>query len=161
VETEREATSAMEGWLNHLAIDTLPQWDVLAFAYRHRTSLVGADLIARLLGYANGPVVAALDLLDGLGLVERSRAYQGVRLYQFTLPPDRVRRDAFDRLMELADTRVGRLQMSKHLQGAKPEDPERPEELTRLHAPIRPHLPAARPPEHGGEEGGVMWRKAI
>jgi DNA-binding IclR family transcriptional regulator len=38
--------------------------------------------IARLLGYATGEVVAALEYLESLGFVERSCVSQGVRLYQ-------------------------------------------------------------------------------
>ena len=78
----------IDGWLHTLGMTSLPQWDVLVFLYRHPISLVGADVIARLLGYASGPVVAALDVLECLGLVERSRVSQMVRLYQFTVPTD-------------------------------------------------------------------------
>jgi DNA-binding MarR family transcriptional regulator len=121
----------IDAWLKILGIDSLTQWDILVFLYRHRTSLVGAEFIARLLGYATDPVVIALEVLESLGLVERSRAAQGVRLYQFTLPADPPRRDAFERLTALADSRAGRLQLYKKL---KPRD-RTPQE--RLHASQR------------------------
>ena len=59
----------IDGWLHTLGITSLCQWDVLVFLYRHQTSLVGADVIAHLLGYASDLVVAALDVLEFLGLV--------------------------------------------------------------------------------------------
>src|SRR6266581_6479138 len=57
---------------------------MLVFLYLHQTSLVSAEHIARLLGYATGEVAAALEHLESLGFVERSRVSQGARLYQFT-----------------------------------------------------------------------------
>src|SRR5947209_7733832 len=99
----------VKGWLKSLGIDSPAQWDVLVFVCRHRTSLIGAEAIARLLGYADEPVLAALDVLECLGFVERSRANRAVRLYQFALPPDSQFRDAFDRLTALAGDRAGRL----------------------------------------------------
>src|SRR5713226_8339517 len=81
----------VEGWLKTLGIESLCQWDVLVFLYRHQSSLVGADQIALFLSYANAEVVAALDSLECSGLVERSRVSQGVRLYQLTAPADPTR----------------------------------------------------------------------
>jgi hypothetical protein len=49
---EHISDAEIDGWLNTLGIASLCQWDVLVFLYRHQTSLVGADFIARLLGYA-------------------------------------------------------------------------------------------------------------
>src|SRR5438093_9803178 len=109
----------MEAWLETLGIDSLTQWDMLVFLYRHQTSLVGAEFIARLLGYATAPVIAALDVLESLELVERSRASQGARLYQLTLPAGSPRRDASGRLTASANSRAGRLWLSKKL---KPRD---------------------------------------
>jgi len=107
--------SQMEAWLETLGIDSLIQWDMLVFLYRHHTSLVGAELIARLLGYTPATVVTALNVLESLGLVERSRASQGVRLYQLSLPDGSPRRDAFERLMASADGRARRLCLSRKL----------------------------------------------
>jgi DNA-binding MarR family transcriptional regulator len=110
----------LDGWLTTLGMTTLCQWDVLMFLYRHPTSLVGADVIARLVGYGSDLVVAALDVLDGLGLVTRSRVSQTARLYQFTVPTDPQRRDAWARLLALASQRVGRVCLAVRLRGSDP-----------------------------------------
>ena len=98
----------VEGWLKTLGIESLCQWDVLVFLYRHQSSLVGAEHIVRFLGHATAEVVAALDSLESSGLVERSRVSQGVRLYQLTAPADLTHRDALERLMTLADSHTVR-----------------------------------------------------
>src|SRR5262249_61142072 len=103
MEPNDAAEVQVEAWLETLGIDSLTQWDMLVFLYRHRTTLIGAEFIARLLGYTTASVVAALDVLESLELVERSRAFQGARLYQFTLPDGSPRRDAFDRLTASAN----------------------------------------------------------
>jgi DNA-binding MarR family transcriptional regulator len=69
--------------LETLRIYNLADWDVLVFVYRHGTSLVSAEQIARLLGYGKTAVGAALESLTSTGLVQRSRNSHGVRLYQF------------------------------------------------------------------------------
>src|ERR1019366_6106096 len=98
----------VEGWLKTLGIESLCQWDVLVFQYRHQSSLVSAEHIARFLGYATAEVVAALDSLESSGLVERSRVSQGVRWYQSTAPAGPTRRDASERFMTLADRHTAR-----------------------------------------------------
>jgi DNA-binding IclR family transcriptional regulator len=108
----------VEGWLKTLGIESLCQWDVLVFLYRHQSSLVGAEHIARFLGYATAEVVAALDSLKSSGLVERSRVSQGVRLYQLTAPADPTRSDASERLMTLADSHTVRLLLARRLRAA-------------------------------------------
>ena len=105
----------VEAWLKTLGIESLCQWDVLVFLYRHQSSLLSADHIALVLSYANAEVVAALDSVESSGLVERSRVPQGVRLYQLTLPADSRLGDALNRLMALTDSRAGRLLLSKKL----------------------------------------------
>ena len=114
----------IDGCLHTLGITALCQWDVLMFLYRHQTSLIGADLIARFLGYANGPVVAALDVLEGLGLVVRSRVSLIVRLYQVSVPSGPPRGDAWACLLALAGHRIGRVRLAKHLRGGEPHRPE-------------------------------------
>jgi DNA-binding MarR family transcriptional regulator len=99
----------VEGWLKTLGIESLFQWDVLVFQYRHQSSLVSAEDIARFLGYATAEVVAALDSAESSGLLEGSRASRGVRLYQLTTPADPARRDALERLLTFADSHSGRL----------------------------------------------------
>ena len=107
----------IEGWLKTLGIESLCQWDVLVFLYRHQSSLLSADRIALFLSYANAEVVAALDSLECSGLVERSRVSQGVRLYQLTAPADPTRSDALERLMTLVDSRTLRVLQSRRLRG--------------------------------------------
>jgi hypothetical protein len=41
----------VEGWLKTLGIESLCQWDVLVFLYRHQPTLVRAEYMSRL-----GPV---------------------------------------------------------------------------------------------------------
>jgi hypothetical protein len=115
MDRENPPDHQVEGWLKTLGIESLCQWDVLVFLYRHPISLFGAEYLACLLGYASGPVVAALDVLEALRLVERSRVSQGVRLYRFTVPADRQRGDASERLFALANSRAGRVVLSKKL----------------------------------------------
>ena len=115
---ENQPDLQVNGWLKTLGIETLCQWDVLVFLYRHQSSLVSAESIARFLGYATAEVVAALDSLESSGLVERSRVSQGVRLYQVTAPADPARRDALERLMTLADSHTVRMLLPRRLRGS-------------------------------------------
>jgi hypothetical protein len=105
--------SAVEHWLVTARITSLQHWDMLVFLCRHQTSLVSAEHIARLLGYATGEVVAALDHLESLGFVERSHVSQGARLYQFTTPANTPPGDACHRLMRVADSRAVRLLLAR------------------------------------------------
>ena len=107
----------VEGWLKTLGIESLCQWDVLVFQYRHQSSLVGAEHIALFLGYATADVLAALDNLESSGLIEGSRVSQGVRLCRVTASVDAARRDALERLMTLADSHTVRLLLARKLQG--------------------------------------------
>jgi DNA-binding MarR family transcriptional regulator len=110
----------VEGWLKTLGIESLCQWDVLVFLYRHHSSLVSGEHIARFLGYATAEVVAALDSLESSGLVERSRVSQGVRLFQLTTPAEPRRREAGERLMTLADSHTVRLLLARRAAGQRP-----------------------------------------
>lgn len=105
----------VEGWLKALGIESLCQWDVLVFFYRHPISLFGAEHLASLLGYASGPLSAALDVLEALRLVKRSRVSQGVQLFRLTVPADPQRGDAWERLFALDNSRAGRVVLSKKL----------------------------------------------
>jgi hypothetical protein len=161
----------VEAWLKTLGIDSLVQWDVLAFVYRHRTSLIGGEAIAGLLGHATDPVVAALDVLESLALVARSRATHGVRLYQFTLPPDPTRRDALERLNALAESRAGRLRLRELLRPRDQAAPEARQAARDVLAGAGPVLPMAKlrpapearfyPSVRTEEEGGEKWLKVI
>ena len=127
MDSETPPDLRVKGWLQTLGIESLCQWDMLVFLYRHQTSLVGVQLIANLLGYATEPVVAALDFLESRRLVQRSRVSRNVRMYQFTAPPsvppseggERVVGDALERLLALADSRAGRVLLSKKLRGGE------------------------------------------
>lgn len=105
----------IEGWLAALGVESLCEWDVLVFLYRHRASLVSAEHIARLLGYSTSEAVAALESLEALGLVRRSRVSQGARLYQFAVPADPPRGEAVDRLMGVAASRTVRVLVTRKL----------------------------------------------
>jgi hypothetical protein len=157
---ENISDAEIDGWLKTLGIASRCQWDVLIFLYRHQVSLVGADFIARLLGYASDPVVAALDVLEFLGLVERSRVSQIVRLYQFTVPPDPQRGDAWARLLALASDRTGRVRLSKSLRGGDQTDQERLQAAQRFNAAAQQCVQETRrwQSRRGGKE---PWLKAI
>jgi hypothetical protein len=161
MQPENMSDAEIDAWLNTLGVATLCQWDVLIFLYRHQTSLVGADFIARLLGYASDPVVAALDRLEFLGLVERSRVSQIVRLYQFTLPSDLPRGGAWARLLALASDRTGRLRVSKRLRGGDQTDQERLQAGQRFLAEAKQHLQATRQRLHTRRGGNEGWLKVI
>jgi hypothetical protein len=140
---EHLSDADIDGWLHTLGITSLCQWDVLLFLYRHQTGLVGADSIARFLGYANGPVVAALDVLESLGLVVRSRVSLIVRLYQVSAPPDTPRGDAWARLLALASHRAGRVRLSTRLRDRGRADQE---------GQRRPTLPERGQAVHPGDQ---------
>ena len=120
----------VEGWLKTLGIESLCQWDVLVFLYRHQSSLVSAEHIARFLGYATAEVVAAVDTVESSGLVGRSRVSQGVRFYQVTTPADPMRRNALEWLMSLVDSRTVRLLLAGRLRGS--DRPDQNESDSRL-----------------------------
>jgi hypothetical protein len=101
--------------LKNLGVSTLSEWDVLTFLHRHGTSLTSAAEIALLLGGNKAGVSAALDRLASLGLIQRSRGSQGVRLYRISVPADPALYSCFMELMSLAENRDGRLLLLKHL----------------------------------------------
>jgi hypothetical protein len=117
--------SAVKNWLLTAGIESLCHWDTLVFLYRHQASLVSAEHISSLLGYATGEVVAALEHLESLEFVKPSRASQGVRLYQSSAPVDPPRGDSFDRLMSLADSRAVRLLLAKRWRRGDRSDPNK------------------------------------
>ena len=117
---DKQPDLQVEGWLKTLGIESLCQWDVLVFLYRHQSSLVSAEHIARFLGYATAEVVAAVDTVESSGLVGRSRVSQGVRFYQVTTPADPMRRNALEWLMSLVDSRTVRLLLGRKAAGQRP-----------------------------------------
>src|ERR1700738_976777 len=117
---DNELDIQVEGWLKTLGIESLCQWDMLVFLYRHPSILVSTEDITSFLGYATAEVVAALDSLESSGLVERSRASQGVRLHQVTASAEPARHDALERLMTLADSHTVRLLLTRKAAGQRP-----------------------------------------
>src|ERR1019366_10142247 len=102
--------------LTHLGIASPVEWDVLAFVYRHQSSLTNADQIARMLGYPSTVVADALDQMETFKLIRRSRASQGVRLYQFVdSEADPQSHSCFQQLITLAENPAGRLVLIKKL----------------------------------------------
>ena len=113
---ENRTANAVVKDLNTLGIAHLAEWDVLAFIHNHGTSLVSAEKIATLLGYAKATVGSALESLTAKGLVQRSRNSNGVRLYQSAAAgPDDPLRLAVEELIKVAEDRHGRLLLAKHL----------------------------------------------
>jgi DNA-binding MarR family transcriptional regulator len=104
----------LEQWLKTLQLENVAQWDLLTFLHRHRSALVTAEDIARLMGYQSAPIVAALESLETLGIVERSRLSQGARLYELTRLSD-PRDRALAELLALNETRSGRIRILKKL----------------------------------------------
>jgi len=106
-------------YLEILRIVSLAEWDVLAFIYHHSTSLASAEQIGRLLGYTRVAAGVALDSLTSTGLVQRSRASHGARLYRFAPPvAGDPRRTALEELKKVAEERQGRLLLIRHLRRA-------------------------------------------
>lgn len=101
--------------LKALGVTLLSEWDALVFFYRHGALLVSAAQIVRLLGGDTVSVSKSLDQLECLGLIQRSRGTQGVRLYRFRVLTDPLRQSRFMELMSLAQNRSGRLLLLKHL----------------------------------------------
>ena len=108
----------IDGWLHTLGIASLCQWDVLVFLYRHPTSLVGADVIARLLGYASDLVVAALDVLEFLGLVDTLPGVPDGAHLSVHRADGPSATDAWARLLALASHRVGRVRLTVRFRGS-------------------------------------------
>ncbi|MEP7308933.1 MAG: hypothetical protein ABJA98_25800 [Acidobacteriota bacterium] len=99
---------------------------MLTFFHRHRMTLLPPEYLARLLGYAVESVVAALDSLATLQLLEWSPQARGAHAYKFIVPPVVPRSEALERLLALSDRRSGRLLLGKHLER---ENEARSEEL--------------------------------
>jgi hypothetical protein len=113
--SDRPSTDIQE-CLRVVGIALLAEWDVLIFLYRHRASLASAEQIARLLGHPSKAVGLALERLESLKMVQRSRSSQGVRFYRFVSSEAQLAPDScFRRLLSLAENRPGRLLLVKHL----------------------------------------------
>ena len=115
MDQEKSVDLRIEECLARLGIASPVEWDVLAFVYRHQASLTNADQIARMLGYPSTVVADALSSMETLKLIRRSRASQGVRLYQFGSEADPQRHGCFQTLITLAGNPAGRLALIRKL----------------------------------------------
>ena len=68
--------------LTGMGISSPVDWDVLVFVYKHQSSLANAEQIARMVGYPTTVVNEALENLESLKLLRRSRASSGASLYR-------------------------------------------------------------------------------
>jgi hypothetical protein len=148
------------GWLSTLGVTSLCQWDVLVFLYRHQTTLLGAADLARLLGYPSNSIVVALDSLEALELVARSRVSQGARMYQFSIPLGSPRGEVFARLQALADHRPGRVRVAQQLRLDRTHG-ETLQAAKRFLADAQQRLQVVRQHARQREERRKTWRKAI
>ncbi|MEO7192665.1 MAG: hypothetical protein ABI051_16560 [Vicinamibacterales bacterium] len=123
---ENVADADVQRWLQTVGVETRCELEVLAFFHRHRITLLPPEYLARLLGYPIDLVVAALDSLATLQLLEWSPERQGTRGYEFIVPPVLARSEALERLLALSDHRSGRLLLGRHL---SPDSKARGEEL--------------------------------
>ena len=147
-------------WLRTLGVTSLCQWDVLVFLYRHQTTLLGAADLARLLGYPSDSIVVALDGLEILALVARSRVSQGARLYHFSLPLGSPRGAAFTQLQALADHRPGRVRVAQQLRLDRTHE-DTLHAAKRFLADAQQRLQIVRQHAQQREERKKTWRKAI
>ena len=140
-------------WLKTLGITELCAWDVLVFLHRHRTPLLSAEQIARLVSYDAARVMAALDQLEIDGMVERSRLSQGARLYS-VVPLDGPRGLAFHQLIAATINRGGRVALA----GSLAESKGRAAVVLKVWPGSTSHKTSS--PRIGGK-GGKQWPKAV
>ena len=107
--------------LQALGVTLLSEWDTLVFLNHHGATLGTAAQIARLIGYNKAEIGAALHRLEALGLIQRSRDSQGIRLYHFSAPPEPSCYSCLLDLMSLAQNRMGRLLLLKNLKRPRQE----------------------------------------
>jgi hypothetical protein len=119
---EREDVLDVPTRLKTLGVTYLSEWDVLTFLYRHAASLCTATQIATLVGYDKAEIGAALNRLETLGLIQRSRISQGIRIHQFLEPAEPAPRAFLIELMNLAQNRAGQLLLQKHLKSSRHEN---------------------------------------
>ena len=119
---ENGLDSEIQECLARLDISSPVDWDVLAFVYRHKVTLANADQIAHMLGYPSTTVGDALDHLETLKLIRRSRASQGARVYQFVNSEVASPfHSCFQRLIEIGGDPAGRVSLMKALRQRRTE----------------------------------------
>src|SRR5262249_44679792 len=96
----------VQRWLAAIGVESLCEWDVLVFLYRHQTILMSPGHLAHLMGYEPSPVSAALDTLAAHELVEVSpQSIAAAQLYRFTAPLEAPQGDALKHLLALSEHR--------------------------------------------------------
>jgi hypothetical protein len=123
VEPEQSLQPRIRECLTALGISSPVDWDVLVFVYRHQASLANAEQISHMVGYPATLVHDALENLEFLKLLRRSKASNGMSLYRLVSsraasPPC----DCFRELMASVDNRAGRLEITKELRQGRKED---------------------------------------
>src|ERR1700684_1959412 len=103
-----------ERHLEILDISAIAEWDVLAFLYRHGTTIASAAHMVRLIGYSQSVVASALDNLTKAGLIQSSHS-DGIGLYKFIPLDTPARQDCLEALIKMGDRRNGRLQLIRAL----------------------------------------------
>jgi hypothetical protein len=151
--------SVVTGWLHSLGLVSRCQWEVLVFLSLHYSTLLGAADLARLMGYASHEIIAALDTLEALGLVERSRVSQGARWYWFYIPLDTPCHKAFAQLQALAGHRAGRMLLAQQWRQDGTPD-ETPPQAKRFLADVSQRLHVHQRALKGAERR-QQWLKAI
>ena len=152
--------TTVAGWLHTLGVGSRCQWDVLVFVCCHQATLLGAADLARLLGYTRTAIVGALDVLDTLHLVERSRVSQGARLYQCLVPPTAPHRAALTQLLALAATRAGRLRIARQLR-SDPTPTARADQAQHVVVEAQGRLQAPRRQAQDRTTRRQRWLKAL
>jgi len=121
VAVEESQDGSVQESLEALGVALLSEWDSLAFLYHHSASLGTVAQIAQFVGHDKREIGAALQRLETLGLVQRSRISQGIRIYQFSEPSEPGRRSCLLSLMSLAQNRTGRLRLLQQLKSPQRE----------------------------------------
>jgi DNA-binding MarR family transcriptional regulator len=107
---------SLESCLKSLGISLLSELDVLVFVHRRKTSLTSVKQIASLTGHDQAAVSVALGQLEREKLIQPSIASQeGLRFFRILPQGDGGRQQCFRQLVNLSETRAGRLQLTKHL----------------------------------------------
>jgi DNA-binding MarR family transcriptional regulator len=108
-----------------MGISLLSEWDMLVFVYRHEPSLTSTGQIAQLVGYESRVAGAALDRLEREKLIERVGPPQGVRFHRMSASTHGRHQDCLRRLVNLSESRAGRLLLKKLLKPVRTKSSEK------------------------------------
>lgn len=117
----KEMEFVADSCLGRVGISLLCDLDVLVFVCRHGTSLTRTEEMARLIGYESTVVSGSLDRLEREKLIERSQPFGGVRFHRILASTDTGRGWCLQQLVNLSETRAGRLMLAKRLRPVRPE----------------------------------------